>query len=156
MLDHYEEIFEMAQKLGLPQKPIWYDVNGCPRWQEPEKRSKMFVKGIRCQACGQLFRVCLVDAIYKGYGRSFLEHAQFSGKIPRGWHYGDAPAHPTPEHWGPDWWKKGWDVHCMGETMNSIPEYEWECWDFHEKEGKTPIYKKEFLVENDKDDGEEE
>jgi hypothetical protein len=150
MLDGYDESFEMAQRLGLPQQPLWYDLHGCPRWQPPEEQFKRFIKGIRCQACSQTFRVCLVDGVYRSYGRGIFEHAQFSGKIPRGWHYGDAPTHPAPDKWTPDWWKGGWDVTCMGVTMNSIPEPEWECWDF--KDGKVPIYKEEFLVENEKED----
>ena len=157
MMDSYDEIFEMAQKLGLPQKPLWYDLYGCPHWKESRREGlERFIKPIRCQACGQVFRVCLVDAVYRGYGRGIIEHMLFSGKLPRDWHYGDAPAHPTPDKWGPDWWKGGWDVHCSGETMNSIPEHEFECWEFHEQEGKIPMYKKEFLAENEKEDEDED
>lgn len=149
MYDGYEEVFEMAQKLGLPQKPVWYDANGCPRWQEPKEKLARFVKGIRCQACGQIFRVCLVDGIYRSYGHNYIERTLFHGKLPKGWHYGDAPNHPAPEKWGPDWWTKGWDVICVGVTMNSIPEYDWECWEFH---GKFPTYKDEYIVEREEED----
>jgi hypothetical protein len=148
MLDGYSEVFAMAQKLGLPQQPLWYDLHGCPRWERPEKKLEKFVKGIRCQACGQKFRVCLVDGIYRKYGHGIYESIHFSGSLPRNWHYGDAPQHPTPDKWGKDWWEGGWDAHCVGETMNSIPEPEWECWDF---KGKMPMYRKKFLVVKEKD-----
>jgi len=144
MLDGYEEIWGMAKKLGLPAKPLWYDLNGCPRWKEPEEDLKKFVKPIRCQACGQMFMVCLVDDVYRSYGQGIYDHIRFSGKLPRDWHYGDPPTHPT--QWTPGWWEGGWNTVCMGVTMTSIPEPEFECYKFHE-DGKVPEYKDEFLLE---------
>lgn len=152
MLDGYEEIHRMARKLGLPPRPLWFDNNGCPRWEEPEKKHKRFIKVIRCQACSQLFRVRLVDDVYRVYGRGLYASVFFSGKLPKHWHYGDPPIHPTkPGDWGGEWWDKGWDTICMGVTMNSIPEPEFDCWKF-KQEGELPEYKAEMLAEKESED----
>lgn len=146
MYDGYDEVFAMAQALGKPQKPLWYDEGGCPRWEPPPEDIAPFVRPIRCQACGQEMRVCLVDLVYRGYkGFKFgIPH----GTLPRHWHYGDAPAHPSPEHWGPDWWTKGWDAGCAGTTMNSIPEWEFPEWDFSRG---MPIYDQDKALHVEKD-----
>ena len=149
MLDGYEEIWEMAEKLGLPQKPLWWDVNGCPRWKDPKEELRKFVKLIKCQYCGQEMPTCLVDDVYRCYGKTFVDHVFFSGKLPRDWHYGDPPSHPRPDQWGPKWWNGGWDAVCTGVTMNSIPQPEFECWEWS---SGFPQYKKEFLAENDKEE----
>ncbi len=39
----------------------------------------------------------------------------------------------------------------MGVTMNSIPEPEWDCWNFND-EGKLAQYKDEHLAEKEDDD----
>lgn len=146
MLDGYEEVWEMAAKLGLPPKPLWWDQFGCPRWQEPKEQLRMFVKPIRCQACGQEFKVCLVDDVYRSYskGKNFIFH----GTLPKHWSYGDPPNHPDKNKWEGEWWKNGWDVICMGVTMTSISEWEWNEWDFENK--TLPLYKEENLAENEK------
>ncbi len=152
MLDGYEEILEMGRRLKLPNKPLWWDLYGCPRWKEPEEQYKKFIKFIRCQACSQLFRVRLVDDVYKSYGRSLVSSIIFRGSLPKHWHYGDPPSHPSkPDEWDKEWWKGGWDSVCMGVTMNSIPEPEWDCWNFND-EGKLAQYKDEHLAEKEDDD----
>lgn len=145
MLDGYEEIWEMARKLGLAKKPIWWDQYGCPRWQEPKEELRIFVKPIRCQACGQEMNVCLVDDVYRSYkkGGNFIFH----GSLPKHWSYGDPPAHPDKDKWDEEWWTKGWDVICMGVTMTSISEWEFTEWTFGDK---LPLYKEEHLAENEK------
>lgn len=143
MLDGYEEIWEMASKLGLPEKPLWWDQYGCPRWQEPKEELGPFVKPIRCQSCGQEMRVCLVDDVYRSYGMNFIFH----GTLPKHWGYGDPPSHPDKDKWEGEWWKKGWGVLCMGVTMTSISEWEWEHWEFDKS---MPLYKEDHLAENEK------
>lgn len=145
MLDGYEEIFEMAHKLGLSPKPVWYDNNGCPRWQEPDKRIAQFVKPIRCQRCGQEFRVSLVDDVYHTYSRYLGIRG---GTLPEHWAFGDPPSHPTSDKWAANWWNGGWDVYCTGVTMTSIAEWEFPEWNL---EGNIPIYKDEKAVERSDD-----
>lgn len=112
MTDDYKELHEMAQKLSLPAKPRWYDRNGCPHWQPPPKDLRKYMRKIRCQACGKIFRVCLVHPVYKNYSN------KFNTDIPRDWYYGDPPSHPGGE-WKPGWWKGGWGKVCSGVTMTS-------------------------------------
>jgi hypothetical protein len=152
MLDGYEEIYRMARKLNLSVHPAWWDLYGCPRWEEPQKKYLKFIKAIRCQACGQVFMVRLVDDVYRHYGRSLITSIIFSGKLPKNWHYGDPPSHPSKrEDWGKLWWSGGWDMICMGTTMNSIPEPEFDQWEFSE-DGKLPRYKEEHLAEKEGED----
>ena len=152
MLDGYEEIWKMAKELGKPIRPLWWDMYGCPRWEEPKKELKRFIKLIACQYCSQKFAVCLVDDVYRQYSRERYQGIFFSGKLPKHWHYGDAPSHPPKkEMWDTQWWDGGWDTHCTGTTMTSIPEYEFEHWEL--KDG-IPRYKEHFLAENEKEDGE--
>lgn len=127
----------------IPEEPTWYDVFGVPRYGEPNERLLPFMVRIRCQNCEAIFRVCLVDEVYYGlYGELIrLDHCppcphdpeerhvrfnsgslmeitgfrpeQMKAKpLPPDWHYGDPPAHD-----------------CVGDTMNSIPEYAWEAAD---------------------------
>ena len=145
MLDSYNEIWEMAAKLKLSNKPLWYDLHGCPRWQDPKKESlTKYIKPIRCQYCNQLFMVSLVDAVYRSYNKRW---AMGSGRLPKSWSYGDPPAHPNKADWEKEkWWEGGWDVICTGVTMSSISEWEFEEWNL---EGKIPFYKEEHLAEKD-------
>lgn len=121
MKDFFEEVHGMAKQLGKPDKPLWYDVYGCPHWEEPREEIKKFIRKIKCQECGQVFDVCPVHPVYRNYG----DYGAVD-KLPGEWHYGDPPCHPrNPEDWKTNnWFKKGWMIVCGGVTMNSIPEWD--------------------------------
>lgn len=144
MNSYYDDI-----RSRIPEEPTWFDVNGAPRWGEPRDDVKPFMGQLRCQDCHRIFRVCLVDEVYKTYqGKAFrvmlgercpndpkefhvlfgyggMHHmgkadAQgyikppfkpYNDPLPTTWDYGDPPAHG-----------------CVGDTMSSIPEWEWESW----------------------------
>lgn len=155
MKDDYDDILSR-----IKEPPVYYDVNGCPRWEECPMPDLM--GRIRCQYCWQEFIVCLGTPVYHVNLRLAvarfvewklreLEGGLFpskedeakqpfcDGKVRRvvyedeighnvmkpewhqrkryelveQWHYGDPPAHG-----------------CIGDTMNSVPEYEWK--DFEE------------------------
>jgi hypothetical protein len=128
----------------IVEQPAWYDVHGVPRYGRPPEKLIPFMRCIKCQRCGEEFRVCLVGEIYHTlYGRAInieegepcpanekdrhtriilAPHMTTWNKetgsldplpLPGDWHYGDPPAHDG----------------CIGETMNSVPEYEWEEWE---------------------------
>lgn len=138
MHDAYDDI-----RSRIPEEPVWYDVDGVPRYDQPHVPLHLMGR-IKCQSCGQEFWVSLTDNIYHmasyegvvGYGDSNVEVNQEENerltekrdgmtivrnatleeydackhlRLRSNWHYGDAPRHDG----------------CVGETMNSIPEYEW-------------------------------
>lgn len=128
MHDSYKDIHALT-----PDPPTWYDKNGCPRWGAPAPRLHRFMGRIRCQHCNREFLVCMADPVYTIDLEEMLKLAAESGykgplsdgnisQIPflarngeeryvldPDWHYGDPPFHG-----------------CIGDSMNSIPEYEWE------------------------------
>lgn len=131
MHDSYRDIYER-----IAEPPTWYDRNGCPRWGTPAPRLHKFMGRIRCQHCHREFLVCMADAVYTidldaMVGRAASEKEGFKGPLTDGnitqvpwsgegdllnryaldadWHYGDPPNHG-----------------CAGDSMNSIPEYEWD------------------------------
>lgn len=152
MHDSYRDLMEMAEALG--KEPLWWDVNGVPRFREPHVPRHLMGK-IRCQYCRREFLVSLTDNIYhmRGWhqdadgrplpftigdpnvtedpeGRELVYAPSDTPGIVRvqdpalhrecrhlalipDWHYGDPPAHGG----------------CVGETMSSIPEWEWKQWD---------------------------
>lgn len=140
MHDSYDDI-----RSRIVENPVWYDIHGTPRYDQPTVPLHL-LGWIRCQRCGEKFWVSLTDNIYHmagndkvpGYGdrnveedpdlvAAWTEDREGLGKVWRkeyykewsgskhlrlraDWHYGDPPYHGG----------------CIGETMNSIPEYEWE------------------------------
>lgn len=142
---------DIRSRIG--EEPTWYDLHGVPRFGEIPVGVGLFIRRVRCQDCHRVFLVCLVDEVYRHFMGSMVlrtvkrdesgepikcvscseyqyEYADaslhhYGGNfalpdgtterreeewlpIPDGWHYGDPPAHG-----------------CVGDTMNSIPEYEW-------------------------------
>jgi hypothetical protein len=122
----------------IAEEPTWYSLMGVPRYGEPPEDVRAFVKRIRCQACGKIFKVCLVDEVYKGlYGQTIgfspcgpcpedpqASHGRFAYQgmrklddarewvdlpLPEHWDYGDPPCHD-----------------CVGDTMSSEAEWEWK------------------------------
>lgn len=125
MFDSYDDI-----KKRIAEKPTWWDVHGVPRYGDIPEDMRPFVRRIKCQGCGRVFKVALVGNVYKNYGDetfdfvSVLWDVEIEGErepalykpvyrepeaIPEDWHYGDPPAHD-----------------CVGDSMNSIPEYAWD------------------------------
>lgn len=127
MNDAYEDI-----KSRIKEQPTWYDVYGAPRYGEIPDDLKEHIRRIKCQSCGQVFTVCLVHAVYHTFRAEMFdfvpvsyETVQLRGRsyrlpalyrcvvtergVPNHWHYGDPPCHG-----------------CVGDTMNSEPEYTWE------------------------------
>lgn len=150
MFDPYDDI-----KSRIDEKPYWYDVHGVPRYGDPPDKLKPFIRKVKCQDCHMVFRVCLVGGIYPTYGGVSFRYEPVTykplmmrdgvhdvpdtfkavyvkhGEIPEQWHYGDAPDHDSPDA-KPG--AKGWDKHCVGVTMNSIPEYLWGTGGYEEYE----------------------
>ena len=87
---------------GATSEPL-YDELGAPVWMALEEERVLRTSGkigyIRCQHCAKVFRIVLV-----------------SRKVmPEYWEYCDPPFHL--KHDG---------KACIGNTMLSIPEWEWE------------------------------
>ena len=83
MHSNYEDILSR-----IPEKPIWYDANGVPRYApfEPEMcpnsySNQVVLLLIACQSCGERFKVEM--------------HSDFFSPIrnPQKLHYGDPPRH---------------------------------------------------------------
>ena len=126
----------------IDEEPTWYDYNGVPRYGEIPEDCREWAARIRCQYCGSEFTVLMVDEVYHAYGGHLIDirigepcpvepnerHLEFragglshhdrpNDPLPDGWHYGDPPIHG-----------------CVGDTMNSIPEYEWD--DYFDEDGE--------------------
>jgi hypothetical protein len=142
MHDAYRDI-----RSRIPEEPLWYDVDGVPRYDPPHVPRHLMGR-IRCQDCREEFWVSLTDNIYHsaavrdeaglifwGDGdvetdpekvalfinpeKNTIRNEHFDAylacehlRLRADWHYGDPPAHG-----------------CVGDTMISVPEYEWaEFW----------------------------
>jgi len=97
MHDAYEDITSR-----IKEQPIWYDSNGCPRYDPFHPRlcpdiyaTVVVLLRIACQACGQKFDVEM-------HGNPLYEL-----RVPKNLHYGDPPRHDLAE-----------GQRCGGETMN--------------------------------------
>jgi hypothetical protein len=109
MKENYGDILE---RLG---EPDWWDWYGVPRYGEPTRVPEHLMGRIRCQHCAREFRVALVGVyihdspnIAQVKDQPDWEHFSHLALVER-WHYGDPPFH-----------------NCVGDTMNSIPEWEWD------------------------------
>jgi len=142
MHDAYADILSR-----ITDEPVWYDIHGTPRFDVPHIPLHLMGR-IKCQNCRKEFWVSLTDNVYHQaamknkegitiagdrnveinqaeYDRltevdknglrivkhtlSNLYHECLHLRLKANWHFGDPPAHG-----------------CIGDTMNSIPEYEWE------------------------------
>lgn len=153
MKQYYADIIDR-----IPEEPRWYDVFGVPRYDEPNIPEHL-MGHIRCQSCHREFHVALVDDVYKmdpferylpngevvsnvvvdyeintvtvnGVKQIKDIEAHLRGihlSLSPNWHYGDPPAHC-----------------CVGDTMNSIPEHEW---DMLEAEFETKPVNLDALIE---------
>ena len=135
MHDSYSDI-----RSRIAEEPVWYDINAVPRYDQPHVPLHLMGR-IKCQNCDKEFWVSLTDNVYHHAGIPGLwdinvetnpeEYARLTEKrgyytvvrpetnkdygaclhlrLKRNWRFGDPPRH-----------------NCIGDTMNSIPEYEWE------------------------------
>ena len=144
MKDNYQDILDLVGNTEV----VWYDIHGVPRFSNPPTVPLHLLGRIRCQNCGKEFWVSLTDNVYHQAGiyRDGIciagdsnveldpeEHARLTNvhsnglrvvcketyqeyhackhlRLKQNWRYGDPPFHG----------------YCVGETMNSIPEYEWQ------------------------------
>lgn len=114
MRDNYRDILELAH----PHKPVWWDLHGVPRFCHPPEKMLPAMRHIKCQECGRVFWVCLVDC-YRNYLGDPMDAQNL---VPSEWYYGDPPFHGRGLL-GED------DVCYAGYCMSSIPEYEWETYE---------------------------
>ena len=135
MKQNYSDIMDRIE-----DEPKWFDVFGVPRYDDSIIPSHL-MGHIQCQSCHREFYVALVDEVYRrdpferflpdgGIISNVVEDYEVNTTTVNGmkvvkdveammqgvhlnlspnWHYGDPPSHG-----------------CVGDTMNSIPEYEWE------------------------------
>lgn len=113
MHDAYRDIMSR-----IAEPPTWWDINGTPRWDSPTVPLQLMGR-VRCQACDRVFLVALCDNVYISEAIFNAAGDQVGGdwnlerdaehlRLRTYWDYGDPPFHG-----------------CVGDTMNSVPEWDW-------------------------------
>lgn len=120
MLQAYREIEDLIRL-----QANYHDVYGAPRYQYPDLPNHL-MGWICCQACKVPFWVGLVESVYLDpqvpTNVKRIENFNYNSKYDRGadrtlsadWVYVDPPDHGH------------WNGNCVGCSMCSLPQYEWE------------------------------
>lgn len=105
----------VTEAVGEP--PEWWDLNGVPHFEPPDVPEELMGR-IRCQRCGRVFEVCLATPVYTSdtyWNDNVVRGEEGELQLVEGWAYHDPPFHHHED-----------GAPCAGNTMCSIPEYEWD------------------------------